>query len=134
MLKTPPPGTTLSGDLHLSIFVEISTVSCSSAVVYDSVHIPFDSSSFWATVGVFACEGKKEKNFPRTSGVPDVVGLPVTGGGSPCTCPTLRSTDKCHFPYPGDLKHIWLLNSEKGQIEDIPQMVSGVPEWVEDFN
>lgn len=27
------------------------------------------------------------------------------------------SRDKCHFPYPGDLKHIWLLNSEKGQIE-----------------
>lgn len=34
-----------------SIFVKISTVSHSRAVVYDSVHIPFDSSSFWATVG-----------------------------------------------------------------------------------
>ena len=34
-----------------SIFVKISTVSHSRAVVYDSGHIPFDSSSFWATVG-----------------------------------------------------------------------------------
>ena len=30
---------------------------------------------------VFVCAGKKERNFPRTSGVPGVVGVPVTGGG-----------------------------------------------------
>lgn len=34
-----------------SIFAEISRVSCSSAVVYDSVPIPLDSSPFWATEG-----------------------------------------------------------------------------------
>ena len=42
---------------------------------------------------VFACEGKKERNVPWMSGVLDLVGLPVTAGGSPCTCPMLRSTE-----------------------------------------
>lgn len=27
------------------------------------------------------------------------------------------SRDKCHFPYPDDLKHIWLLNSGRGKLK-----------------